>query len=172
MTFEVEVAGRLRTVTIEPVGSAGTSGGQFRVGIDDDEAMVIDARPTDLGLSLVTAGRQVVDAALTGLPGGDWIVEFPHVVVRASVDGRRYHRSGAGEGGGTGEQRVVAPMPGRVVRVLVKPGDEVAARQGLVVVEAMKMENELAAARPGRVTDVAVTEGVSVEAGRLLVVIE
>jgi biotin carboxyl carrier protein len=63
-------------------------------------------------------------------------------------------------------------MPGRVVRVLVKPGDEVAARQGLVVVEAMKMENELAAARPGRVTDVAVTEGVSVEAGRLLVVIE
>ena len=45
-------------------------------------------------------------------------------------------------------------MPGRVVRVLVKPGDDVAARQGLVVVEAMKMENELAAARDGRVKEV------------------
>ena len=63
-------------------------------------------------------------------------------------------------------------MPGRVVRVLVKPGDEVAARQGLVVVEAMKMENELAAPRAGRVKEVAVTEGQSVEAGRLLVVVE
>jgi biotin carboxyl carrier protein len=63
-------------------------------------------------------------------------------------------------------------MPGRVLRVLVRPGDEVAARQGLVVVEAMKMENELGAPRAGRVREVVVDEGVSVEAGRLLVVIE
>ncbi len=63
-------------------------------------------------------------------------------------------------------------MPGRVVRVLVAVGDEVAHRQGLVVVEAMKMENELGAPRAGRVTEIAVAEGVSVEAGRLLSVIE
>ena len=63
----------------------------------------------------------------------------------------------------------MAPMPGRVVRVLVKPGDTVAARQGLVVVEAMKMENELRSPRAGRVKEVAVAEGESVEAGRLLV---
>jgi biotin carboxyl carrier protein len=63
-------------------------------------------------------------------------------------------------------------MPGRVVRVLVAPGDEVAARQGVVVVEAMKMENELRAPRGGRVKDVTVSAGTSVEAGRILVVIE
>ena len=63
-------------------------------------------------------------------------------------------------------------MPGRVLRVLVAVGDEVAHRQGLVVVEAMKMENELTAPKAGKVTEVAVTEGMSVEAGRLLVVIE
>ena len=63
-------------------------------------------------------------------------------------------------------------MPGRIVRVLVKPGDEVALRQGLIVVEAMKMENELGSPKAGRVTEVAVVEGVSVEAGRLLVVVE
>jgi len=55
--------------------------------------------------------------------------------------------------------------------VLVKPGDVVEHRQGLVVVEAMKMENELTAPKAGTVTEVAVTEGTSVEAGRLLVVI-
>jgi biotin carboxyl carrier protein len=63
-------------------------------------------------------------------------------------------------------------MPGRIVRVLVGPGDEVTARQGVVVVEAMKMENELRAPKAGRVREVAVSPGVSVEAGRVLVVIE
>ena len=71
-----------------------------------------------------------------------------------------------------GPQRIMAPMTGKVVRVLVKPGDDVRARQGLVVVEAMKMENELRAARDGRVRDVAVTEGQSVDAGAVLVVVE
>jgi len=63
-------------------------------------------------------------------------------------------------------------MPGRVVRVLVNAGDEVAARQGVVVVEAMKMENELRSPKAGTVKEVAVTPGTSVEAGRVLVVIE
>jgi len=171
MTFEVELAGRVRRVSIEPLGSADASGGHFRVTVDD-EVIELDARPTDLGLSLVTADRAVLDAAITGLPGGEWLVQFPHVMLRTLVDGRRYRRAGADDSGGTGAQRLVAPMPGRVVRVLVKPGDEVSPRQGLVVVEAMKMENELAAVRAGRVTEVAVSEGVSVEAGRLLVVVE
>jgi biotin carboxyl carrier protein len=104
-------------------------------------------------------------------PGGEALVQLPHVDVSTVVDGRRFRR-GAGGAGGSGEQRVVAPMPGRVLRVLVRPGDEVSARQGLVVVEAMKMENELGALRAGRVREVVVGEGVSVEAGRLLIVIE
>jgi len=68
--------------------------------------------------------------------------------------------------------RLTAPMPGKVVRILVAPGDEVDAHQPLVVVEAMKMENELTAVCAGTVIDVAVSEGDSVESGRLLVVIE
>jgi biotin carboxyl carrier protein len=63
-------------------------------------------------------------------------------------------------------------MPGKVLRVLVSPGDIVAPRQPLVVVEAMKMENELTTPRDGRVTAVHVEPGASVEAGRLLVVVE
>ena len=63
-------------------------------------------------------------------------------------------------------------MPGKVVRVLVAPGDAVEAGQGLVVVEAMKMENELRAAKAGRVVSVSVTEGQSVDAGAVLAVVE
>ena len=84
--------------------------------------------------------------------------------------GRRSRDAGGSKG--TGPQRVLAPMPGKVVRVLVKAGDEVTARQGLVVVEAMKMENELRSARQGRVRDVLVVEGQSVEAGTALIVVE
>jgi biotin carboxyl carrier protein len=66
---------------------------------------------------------------------------------------------------------IVAPMPGRIVKVLVKPHETVAARQPLVVVEAMKMENELRAPRGGVVTEVRVSEGASVEANTVLVVL-
>ena len=63
-------------------------------------------------------------------------------------------------------------MPGKVVRVLVKVGDAVVARQPLVVIEAMKMENELRAPRDGRVAEVHAGEGASVDRDALLVVIQ
>ncbi len=63
-------------------------------------------------------------------------------------------------------------MPGRVVRVLVGKGDQVEPRQPVIVVEAMKMENELRSPKAGRVKEIAVGAGTSVEAGRVLVVID
>ena len=172
MTFEVEIDGRIRQVVIDLVGAAEADGGQFRVSIDG-QTTAVDVRRTDLGLSLVFAdsGRSF-DAAATPVAGGEWFVQLPQVSVTATVDGRRYRRASANGAAASGEQRILAPMPGRVVRVLVGAGDEVAARQGLVVVEAMKMENELTAPRAGRVKDITVAEGTSVEAGRLLVTIE
>ena len=91
-------------------------------------------------------------------------------IAAATVNGRRTGRGGAPTAAtrARGEQAVVAPMPGRVVRVLVAAGDAVAARQSVVVVEAMKMENELRSPQAGRVKEVAVTAGASVEAGRVL----
>ena len=71
-----------------------------------------------------------------------------------------------------GPENIDAVMPGKVVRVLVKPGDEVQAGQGLVVVEAMKMENEISAPRAGRVKSVDVNPGQNVETGARLVVLE
>jgi biotin carboxyl carrier protein len=70
-----------------------------------------------------------------------------------------------------GPQRIDAPMPGRVVRVLVKPGDKVGEGQGLVVVEAMKMENELKSPKAGTVAELHAVEGAAVESGAKLVVV-
>jgi biotin carboxyl carrier protein len=72
---------------------------------------------------------------------------------------------------GTGRQNIAAPMPGKVIRVLVREGDRVEIGQGLVVVEAMKMQNELKALRPGQVVAVHVRDGETVGAGDTLVVI-
>ena len=83
------------------------------------------------------------------------------------TDPRRWVRSQPGRGG-EGVERVVAPMPGKIVRVLVAPGEQVAAGQGIAVVEAMKMQNEMKAARAGRIASVMVTEGATVAAGDVL----
>ena len=71
-----------------------------------------------------------------------------------------------------GRQTVNSPMPGKVVKVFVKVGDEVTEGQSLVVVEAMKMENELKAPKAGKVLEVTAVEGTAVENGTKLVVIE
>jgi biotin carboxyl carrier protein len=72
----------------------------------------------------------------------------------------------------SGPSRVMAPIPGKVVSVKVEPGDDVKPGQALVVLEAMKMENELAAEQAGKVTAIHVTAGDTVEGGELLVELE
>jgi biotin carboxyl carrier protein len=104
---------------------------------------------------------------------GQLAVHVGAVPVAVTLNGRRrWGRKDEGAAAGSGPQRLAAPMPGKVVRVLVKAGDTVAARQAVVVVEAMKMENELRAGRDGTVAEIHVQEGMSVDAGALLLVIQ
>lgn len=89
------------------------------------------------------------------------------------VDERQMRLRQAGVGfGAEGKQTVCAPMPGKVVKIFVKEGEEVPEGHGLVVVEAMKMENELKSPRAGRITEVLVKEGQTVDNGAPLVVVE
>ena len=71
-----------------------------------------------------------------------------------------------------GTAKVSAPMPGKIVKLLVETGQLVAAGQGLLVMEAMKMENEIRSPREGRVREVRVSERQAVETGALLVVVD
>jgi biotin carboxyl carrier protein len=129
-------------------------------------------------LSLLVAGpdgpARSIEASFSpqGPPGAfDVHVAGRRIPVQVQ-NGHAFGRSRPSGGGAGGPLRAIAPMPGKIVRILVKPGDDVRARQGLVVVEAMKMENELRAAGDGRVRLVAVEEGQSVDAGAVLVEIE
>lgn len=85
---------------------------------------------------------------------------------------RRSRRAASARQAIAGRAELKAMMPGRVVSVLVSAGDEVALHQGLVVVEAMKMENELKSPKAGKVTGIKVTPGQTVEKGDILVVVE
>jgi biotin carboxyl carrier protein len=111
------------------------------------------------------------EVAVERRSNGERIVHIDGLAVPVSiVDPREQlvRRRGAAASD-SGPRSIVSPMPGRIVKVLVKEGDTVAALQGLVVVEAMKMENELRAPRAGQVTAVKVVEGMSVEANAVLV---
>lgn len=78
----------------------------------------------------------------------------------------------ARSGAGSGEARILAPMPGLVVNVLVKPGDTIEQTQPVVILEAMKMENDLPAPITGTIKEVPVQKGQTVDQGQVLVVIE
>jgi biotin carboxyl carrier protein len=95
---------------------------------------------------------------------------WQHRVVVTDPRSLRARRKRPGAGDGT--LQIKASMPGRVARVLVAPGEAVVAHQALVVIEAMKMQNELKAARDGRIVEVRVAAGDKVASGQVLAVLE
>ena len=90
----------------------------------------------------------------------------------ATVQGHRFRLEKAASARVDAPASILAPMPGKVVRVLVAVGDVVVAGQGIIVVEAMKMQNELKSPRDGRVTAVKTAVGESVNGGAVLALIE
>jgi acetyl/propionyl-CoA carboxylase alpha subunit len=134
----------------------------------DGRPVVADVRVLQPGvLSLLIEGRQyrcVLDGDGVVIGGRRYGFE---VADPRSLQGRR------GVGAGTdGPRPVKAPMPGRMVRVLVEVGDEVEEGQALLVIEAMKMQNELKSPKTGRVARIAVGVGDAVGSGDVLVVVE
>jgi len=113
---------------------------------------------------------------------GVWslLIEGRSYEVRLSAGGADYRGAlfalesddGASARGGNGPVRVSAPMPGKVIRVLVELGQQVDAGQGIAVVEAMKMQNEMKSPRPGVVMQLKATVGATVAVGELLALIE
>jgi biotin carboxyl carrier protein len=180
--YEIEANGRIRRAVVHRTNRT------FVIEIDGRTWTVDAARVDAQSLSLLVDSRLPPSDADNKEDGR--LQSFEVMVVPDAVSGRlivtvgarsvavvlngrrRWGRKGDGGGhAGEGPQNIVAPMPGKIVRVLVAVGQVVRARQPVVVVEAMKMENELRAGRDGIVTEVKVREGQSVEAGGLLAVI-
>jgi len=144
---------------------------------DGSYVVLLDGAPLEVDLqetgshfvSLLVGGRSY-EAGLAKRPGGYTVVLADDVVEVDLADGTRGAAPAPRKAAGVA--RITAPMPGKLVRVLVSAGQEVSVGDGLVVVEAMKMENELRAPKAGTVKEVPVREGQAVEAGTLLVVVE
>jgi biotin carboxyl carrier protein len=188
MRFEVEVSGRTYAISIERADRPG----RFRVAVDGRSHVVDVARTGEFGMCLLTAPADdpsvtfsersspenvtvPVSTELHIAPGnaaGEALISMQGRTIAVTVNGRRTGHAADVGAHRHGEIPIIAPMPGRIVRVLAAAGDDVSARQPVVVVEAMKMENELRTPRAGRVKEVSVTPGMSVEAGRVLAVIE
>ncbi len=162
MILDATVRGR--TIRVEVRGGDG----RYTVHLDG-VALEVDLVGTGRPFASLLVAGESHEVAVEKRPGG-YAVAFPGEAV--SVD-----LAEAGRGSPVaarpahGPSRLTAPMPGRVVRVLEPPGADVVAGQGLFVIEAMKMENELKAPRAGRIQEVAVREGQAVEAGALLAVV-
>jgi biotin carboxyl carrier protein len=162
--FEAAVLGRSARVEVRG------RNGHYVVTIDG-RSLEVDYQETGRHFaSLIVEGRSY-EAGLERQPGGYNVVLSDDVIAVELMDAAR-GEGAAPRAGARGPARLNAPMPGKVVRVLVQPGQEVQAGQGLVVIEAMKMENELRAPRPGTVAEVRVREQQAVETGALLVVVE
>jgi len=115
------------------------------------------------GRSLLFRVAPVNGAVVVDVEGREYRVE-----ARDPRAGGRHGRHTLGEG----RQNIIAPMPGKVMRVLVAEGDSVQPGQGLAVVEAMKMQNEVRAPREGRVVSLRAKPGDAVTAGAVLLVLE
>ncbi|MFQ5766511.1 MAG: biotin/lipoyl-containing protein [Acidobacteriota bacterium] len=135
--------------------------------VDGEDRFQVDARPVDGGRWSILKDRRSYEAR----------VDVIGSVYEVEIEGRRYcfeladparrtAKGAAPSGPGPGE--VLAPMPGRVMRIPVRLGQKVRRGEAVVVVEAMKMENELTAARDGVVVEIACREGEAVELGSVL----
>ena len=157
--------------------------GKERVVEIGDGGVVVDGVKIDVelieaeaGVWVLRQGNEQTVAQVDGV-GAKMTVEIRRpgadpVVVAAEVGGARAKPAAIGKAvEATGPVTMRSPIPGRVVKVLVKVDDRVAAGQTVIVLEAMKMENELRAPRAGRVTTVHCAEGAAVEAGQDLVVL-
>jgi len=141
----------------------------------DETTHEVDFTPIVGGLfSLLVKGRSYeVDVVEEG--EGVLAIWVEGELHRIEFEEAGRHRRKAARAGGQGKggpQTIVAPMPGKVVKLLVASGQEVSAGQGVIVIEAMKMENELKATGPGVVKEIKVQEGAGVGGGEVLVVIE
>ncbi len=162
MLFDAATAGKTARIEVRE------SQGRYRVTIGEktleldlvrtsasDLSVLVDGVSHDLSLEKTADGYAVM------VRGDRFDVEVKDAV-KGEALGKVAHK---------GPLKLTAPMPGKIVKVLVKEGDAVEAGRGVLVMEAMKMENELKASKGGTVQEIKVKEGQAVEMGALLLVI-
>ena len=167
MKYVVELNGQRKAVSVEPDGVSLENEPPLRAELSDIE---------DSPVRVIRIGTLVYRVVAQKKQGRGrytlWVDGYRFETEALDERTRSIRDLSATSAGPTGPAPILAPMPGMIVRVNVKAGDPVEAGQGVVVMEAMKMENELRATAAGTVKSVEVSAGTAVEKGALLVALE
>jgi len=165
MTYEVSIDGKNHRLDLIKVD------GRWECTLDGEKINVdaVIARPNVM--SLIVDGQAFeVKREQSATDLHLWVKNARFAVDVRDPRSLRSRRAAAG--GVEGPQKLVAPMPGKIVRVLAPAGTAVTAGQGVLVIEAMKMQNELKSPKEGTVKQIVVAEGASVAAGETLAIVE
>jgi biotin carboxyl carrier protein len=166
MKYEIVINGARRSVEFDPQTN-GVSRAAFTV---DGRLVEADAIKISRGAYSILLGGRSLEVTVEETSNGSLVRTNGREFQVEIFDPRSWRR---GRGAGIeleGRQQLVAPMPGKIVRVLVAAGQEVTAGEGLLVIEAMKMQNEIRSPKSGTVEKVA-REGQTVNAGEVLAIV-
>ncbi len=166
MNYVATIGEKEVRVTVEEVGVA-----RYKVTIDGQEHLV-DAHQVQNGLWSILRGADSFEVDIQGKDEEFEVLIAGDCYKFSLMNEQRKALMRTAGKGGAGKAMVTSPMPGKVVKILVAEGDDVQAEQGVIVVEAMKMENELKSAIAGKVKEIFVKEGEVVESGAKLVFVE
>jgi biotin carboxyl carrier protein len=162
MKYEIRIAGKTRTVELH------RDANRWQIALDG-AAIDADAIEIAPGIFSVLFNGESHEVRIAPNPDGSLTIQDGPNEFKAEVaDPRSWRGRKQGAAELEGRQKIVAPMPGKVIRLLVKPGDKVEAGQGLLVVEAMKMQNEVKSPKTGTVEKLLAREGQPVNAGDIL----
>lgn len=137
--------------------------------IDLDVVMVEDG-----AYSILYKGKSYNVETIPGLDPKKYVVNtiYTRYEVELVDAATLYQRARTGDDGGAGDSKIIVPMPGKIVKVLAVPGQQVTKGETLVIVSAMKMESEYKAGKDGLVQEVLVAEGDTVDSGQTMIVID
>lgn len=166
MKYEVRISGKTHIVELEHRADGWHASIEGESGIAAD---VVEIVPNVFSVLLSGCSHEIY---VTPSSGGQLQLHTGGLEFLAEViDPRSWRGRRHGGAEAEGREQILAPMPGKVVRLLVKAGDTVEARQGLLVVEAMKMQNEIRSPKSGTVDRILVAEGQAVNAGEVLCIV-
>lgn len=166
MKYEVRISGKTHIVELERRADGWHASIEGESGITAD---VVEIVPNVFSVLLSGRSHEIY---VTPSSGGQLQLHTGGLEFLAEViDPRSWRGRRHGGAEAEGREQILAPMPGKVVRLLVKAGDPVEARQGLLVVEAMKMQNEIRSPKSGTVERILVAEGQAVNAGEVLCIV-
>jgi biotin carboxyl carrier protein len=164
MLYDVSIDGKNYRLDLNRVE------GRWSCRLDGRELEVdaVLARPDVLSLRIGNLAYEIKSERVAN----DWHLWVGSTSFATEIRDPRSLRGRSRTGDDHGPKKITAPMPGKVVRLLVGEGDEVAAGAGIAVVEAMKMQNEIKSTKKGIVQKILVAEGTAVNAGDVLAIVE